>query len=590
MANGAGSVAAAAAGIRAPTGSLLGDITDAAGGFLKGVQEEKERKEKQALEDAVHALNVRAQDELERAAGIAEEDVDLSRLLQQAELDEQVRAAGELETDRDLDRPIAEIQAKAQRDIGRAQVTGADRLVEDQEQDQLEEVVAVRALQDQLIALGEDRETVEAYNFQGAEAALASVHERLERERLERGNILTNRTQTRANLNIEIQTIEAAQQRLAQVRAQIIPNRNEEMEAVIEEGLFTTWTDPETGETVDPRTLNAVQRTRLILQMSEEEKGALVDLRRTNAGFRTSRQEEADAVEKEAALNEQMDAALEELNQLRLQAEVEDREVGTDTQIPAGGAAGAAVPGDADAQPIAANPFSPAGDGFIRTLQTDVVGASATLTAFQISADARPDIRPVALEDITARLTLAQRTVEDIHAEAAEIEEERAAAAEEQELAEESPVDRRRRIMRERIARGEPALDPAATSAGTLLGEAFQGMKNLTRGGIIDVSDTAGDGESEPEPEIDPAIEDLERRVQEGAGAKEDQEMADTVAVATLKSGLASLEGQVDFESAKSAVMQLLRLGETRKDSLLAILDLSLRTHVANVIPNRIAG
>ncbi len=560
MANGAGSVAAAAAGITAHTGSLLGDLTEQAGGFLKGVQEEKERKEKQALEDAIQALNVRAQDERERSALIEE-----TRL--QGALDESIRAT-DLQ-DENVDAALVEDARQADQTeavnreffgpgalaTGRAQEANAARLEQDRIDDNQEEEVATGALRDRLIEKGVSREVAESYNFQGAEAALADIQADLDREALNQRNANTNRVQTRLSINTEIQTIQESLAAVARVREQIIPNRNEEMQAVIDEGFFTVWTDPETGEQVDPRTLGSERRTQLILQMDEDQKSALVDQRRTSAGLRTTAEEEAAAAEQESVLNEQLQSAVEELNQLRVQEETEERDPGTGTVQPAGGAAGAAVPGDPDVQPIAANPFSPAGDGFIRSLQDDVVGASNMLKAMQITADATPDVRPIALEDITARLTLAQRTVEDIHAEAQEIEEERAEAAEEEALAEEDPVDARRRVMRERIAAGQPALSDG---------------------------DAAG--------AIDPSLEALEKQVQEGAGAREDQEQANTVAVSELKNSLATLEGQVDFESAKSAVMQLLRLGETRRDSLLAIRDVSLRIHVANVIPNRIAG
>ena len=537
MANGAGSVTRAAS-----------------------VQEEKERKEKQALEDAIQALNVRAQDERERSALIEE-----TRL--QGALDESIRAT-DLQ-DENVDAALVEDARQADQTeavnreffgpgalaTGRAQEANAARLEQDRIDDNQEEEVATGALRDRLIEKGVSREVAESYNFQGAEAALADIQADLDREALNQRNANTNRVQTRLSINTEIQTIQESLAAVARVREQIIPNRNEEMQAVIDEGFFTVWTDPETGEQVDPRTLGSERRTQLILQMDEDQKSALVDQRRTSAGLRTTAEEEAAAAEQESVLNEQLQSAVEELNQLRVQEETEERDPGTGTVQPAGGAAGAAVPGDPDVQPIAANPFSPAGDGFIRSLQDDVVGASNMLKAMQITADATPDVRPIALEDITARLTLAQRTVEDIHAEAQEIEEERAEAAEEEALAEEDPVDARRRVMRERIAAGQPALSDG---------------------------DAAG--------AIDPSLEALEKQVQEGAGAREDQEQANTVAVSELKNSLATLEGQVDFESAKSAVMQLLRLGETRRDSLLAIRDVSLRIHVANVIPNRIAG
>ena len=52
-----GNVARASAGITTPSlGSFGGDLASLAGGFLEGIQEEKERKEKQALEEARIAL------------------------------------------------------------------------------------------------------------------------------------------------------------------------------------------------------------------------------------------------------------------------------------------------------------------------------------------------------------------------------------------------------------------------------------------------------------------------------------------------------------------------------------------------------
>ena len=87
----AGEIARASAGITAPSqGSFAGDVADTAGAFLSGIQEEKERKEKQALEDARLALEVRAQEEVERSALILEEDRDFSRAVQQDIADAQL--------------------------------------------------------------------------------------------------------------------------------------------------------------------------------------------------------------------------------------------------------------------------------------------------------------------------------------------------------------------------------------------------------------------------------------------------------------------------------------------------------------------
>jgi len=391
-----GELAAAAAGITTPSqGSVFGDVADVAGGFLSGIQEEKERKEKQALEEARVALLERSQTEVERAAGVAEIDADLNRAVQQ-----------------DL--------ADAQLLSGQAQADAQERLQDIEDERRRNEIRTAQGRRDILANLyGVDPAITEGMDF----VSLGEMIEQKNNEADRAAGIEEQRLFSAGNI-VSAQTalLNEARIREADVRGELSDLagiQQQELANFIERGLVPGVE----GEGVGLEFERALE---IASFMDPEDLQRSLDIQNEIAGMPTIAERQG---ELEAALIEAVEAREEAASNLQAISEGsrpagEDTGGGTGAPGPGIGA-GAPDEGAPDAQEPVANPNSSAAQGFMSLLDSSPVVAIRNYDQMQAVGSS-------ALPDVEARLTNIGISPEDIRAEADQItlEAQEAAAAE----------------------------------------------------------------------------------------------------------------------------------------------------------------
>lgn len=544
MAN--GSLARAAAGITAPSqGSILGDIADTASGFLQGVQKEKERKEKQALEDAKLALQVRAQKEIESQNVIAAEDAD-------------------------LDRAVRQSLANAQQDIGDAQKE-AQELARDKENDRIGDRIVqaggLRAMIENVY--DKDRDLLASMEVDALTAFTAELRAERDREAdIESSRLFS--VADRIRVAVEIQdSADRENQLLRAERAELPGQHQEQLVNAIARGLIKGR--PEFNDLIG----DWERSLQLVIAMDPEDLQELLDEQIKLAGGPTTREQFED-----------LDARLVESDQRKLDAQAalnavreNDRPAGQDV-VGANGNPGPGVSGVVQPpaeEPVVPDPGSPSALSFQEMYNADVGFAARNLADLQRRASVlqlQGDPPPPGLADIEAWLSNIGKTAEDIFKEA---EEEKAKLEEEAESAEVegTPTGIRRSTNR------QPRPGALPEAIGPVLSRSAR--RAQARAGRL-----AG-SEEEKEDEIDPDIQDIEDQLVTSAGDGAVGEVRKEVAISEARTRMVGLDVD-DLDAALGGFEVLKNLGLNRTEILASIPNIKLRNAVRDRTVSRISS